>query len=195
MKLLFEQHRSWLGRLLGEPTCWLELSTVESLARMGVAVKIDRVIISGGEDGKWTIERADSEGGADGAQDVVRCARQNDVASSDGTHPHLQCPPSEDGRGGNGEAVPEHRAGGASEGSGVQGAGPTDGGGFRAELERRAADGGDGKLTEFRLDEALIDVDIVGSRLFASWGFLDSIHERKHSSNVGGRTPDSGSGT
>ena len=143
MKLLFEQHRSWLGRLLGEPTCWLELSTVESLARMGVAVKIDRVIISGGEDGKWTIERSDSSRGTDGASGVVRGARQDNLASSDGTHPHVQCDAAESGCGGDGEALPRHRGSGSPEGSVIQGTGPGDGASsFRAELERRATEAG-----------------------------------------------------
>lgn len=59
MKLLFEQHRSWLGKLLGEPVCLMELSTVESLAREGVRVRIDRVIV-GGDDGNRAAERQNS---------------------------------------------------------------------------------------------------------------------------------------
>ena len=59
MKLLFEQHRSWLGKLLGEPRCLMELSPVEGLAREGVRVRIDRVIV-GGDDGSRTAERQDS---------------------------------------------------------------------------------------------------------------------------------------
>lgn len=124
------------------------------------------------------IEREDSSGGADRVQDVVRGARHDAEPGLDRAHPHVQRPPAEDGRGGDGEAVQKPRAGGSCEGSGAQGAGPSDGGGFRAELERRAADGGDGKLTEFRPDEALIDVDIVGSRLFRQLGLL-GFHPRE----------------
>lgn len=60
MKLLFEQHRSWLGKLLGEPRCLMELSTVEGLAREGVRVRIDRVIVGGDDGGSRTTERQDS---------------------------------------------------------------------------------------------------------------------------------------
>lgn len=60
MKFLFEQHRSWLGKLLGEPRCLMELSTVEGLAREGVRVRIDRVIVGGDDDGSRTTERQDS---------------------------------------------------------------------------------------------------------------------------------------
>lgn len=60
MKLLFEQRRSWLGKLLGEPRCLMELSTVEGLAREGVRVRIDRVIVGGGDDGSRPTERQDS---------------------------------------------------------------------------------------------------------------------------------------
>lgn len=61
MRLLFEQHRSWLGKLLGEPRCLMGLSTVESLAHAGVRVRIDRVIVGGDEDGSGSAEREDSK--------------------------------------------------------------------------------------------------------------------------------------
>lgn len=61
MRLLFEQHRSWLGKLFGEPRCLMELSTVESLARDGVSVRIDRVIVGGDEDGSRPTECQDSK--------------------------------------------------------------------------------------------------------------------------------------
>lgn len=60
MKLLFEQHRSWLGKLLGESVCLMELSTVESLVRAGVRVRIDRVIVGGDDDGNRATERKNS---------------------------------------------------------------------------------------------------------------------------------------
>lgn len=87
-------------------------------------------------------ERADPTGGADGVQDVVRVARHDGEPRADGTYPHVQRSSAEDGRSGNGEAAPEHREGGASEGRSVQGAGMSDGAGFRVELERRAAAAG-----------------------------------------------------
>lgn len=61
MRLLFEQHRSLLGKLLGEPRCLMELSTVESLVRAGVRVRIDRVTVGGDEDGSRPTERPDSK--------------------------------------------------------------------------------------------------------------------------------------
>lgn len=89
------------------------------------------------------IECSDSSRGADGVSGVVRGARQDNLASFDGTHPHLQCG-SEEGRcSGDGEALPGHRGSGSPEKSGLQGAGQGNGASsFRAELERRATEAG-----------------------------------------------------
>lgn len=98
------------------------------------------VKLNGKED--RSLERTDSEGGADGAQDVVRGARQDDFAGSDGTHPHLQCDAAESGCGGDGANLQEPRESGSPESASLQGAGAADAAGFRAELERRAAAAG-----------------------------------------------------
>ena len=88
-------------------------------------------------------ERADSKRGTDSVQDMVRGTRHDDKQGLDRAYPRLQRPPAEDGRGGEGAAAAEHRGVGSSEISGVQGTRASAGeGGFRAELERRAADAG-----------------------------------------------------
>lgn len=87
-------------------------------------------------------ERTDSEGGADGAQDVVRGARQDGLEGSDRTHPRLQCDAAESGCGGDGADLQEPRESGSPESASLQGAGAADAAGFRAELERRAAAAG-----------------------------------------------------
>lgn len=87
-------------------------------------------------------ERTDSAGGADGAQDVVRGARQDGLEGSDRHDSHVQRSSAEAGRAGDGEAMSVHREGVSPEGSGIQGAGAADAAGFRAELERRAAAAG-----------------------------------------------------
>ena len=89
-----------------------------------------------------SLERTDSEGGADGAQDVVRGARQDGLEGSDRHDSHVQRSSAEAGRAGDGEAMSVHREGVSPEGSGIQGAGAADAAGFRAELERRAAAAG-----------------------------------------------------